>query len=302
MKQTNWIRFLALFLLIAIAVGAIPAVLAANADEKGSAEEGSTQEEQVKPEEKEMESKPSSEETDPAKPGEASTGDGDDDDVPRSMDGETLTRDETLFPPGESSTPVRRSKGPLLRATASTGTVGKSTCVEFDGYTSPYWYCNRYYTEGSHVYGHYFYAATISYHTVDGVDAYCIEPNTQSTDGATYSSYTASSAGSTSYWIRELDATQRNYIQQILAFGYPSVDRGYSRQVQYAATQVLIWEVVAKLRYSNGIQYASDQRFMPPWALTSRLAMTESSIPSPSPTEMCPAFPASTAPVLPPSP
>lgn len=94
--------------------------------------------------------------------------------------------------------------------------MGKSTCVDFGGYTSPYWYCNRYYSEGTHVYGHYYYATTISYHTVDGVEAYCIEPNTSSINGATYSSYTADSASSTSYWMRELDATQRSYIQQIL--------------------------------------------------------------------------------------
>lgn len=36
------------------------------------------------------------------------------------------------------------------------------------------------------------------------------------------------------------------------------MDRGYSRQVQYAATQVLIWEVISKLRYDSGIQYASS--------------------------------------------
>ena len=236
MIKTRWIRFLALFLLLAMAVGAIPAVLAANADASVSSEEESTpgetstleddssQEDSTVEEPQETESEPPSEQ---AKPEASETEDtAVEDDVPRSMDGETLTRDENLFPPSAPGTgPMLKSTTPSLRAAASsTGTVGKSTCVDFAGYTSPYWYCNRYYSEGSHVYGHYFYAATISYHTVDGVDAYCIEPNTSSVSGATYSSYTADSAGSTSYWMRELDATQRSYIQQILAFGYPSVD------------------------------------------------------------------------------
>ena len=82
--------------------------------------------------------------------------------------------------------------------------------------------------------------------------------NTSSLDGKTYSGYSASSAASDSYWLLELDATQRSYIEQILAFGYPEVDYGYSQQAQYAATQTLIWEVVSKCRYSSGIQYSSD--------------------------------------------
>ena len=41
MIKTRWIRFLALFLLLAMAVGAIPAVLAANADASVSSEEES---------------------------------------------------------------------------------------------------------------------------------------------------------------------------------------------------------------------------------------------------------------------
>lgn len=43
-----------------------------------------------------------------------------------------------------------------------------------------------------------------------------------------------------------------------MAFGYPSIDRGYSAQAQYAATQTLIWEVVSKCRYNDGIMYSSD--------------------------------------------
>jgi uncharacterized surface anchored protein len=136
--------------------------------------------------------------------------------------------------------------------------MSKSDCVEFSAYTSPSWHCNRYSTNGSHSYGHYYYCSAIAYHTIDGQLSYCIEPNTTSLTGKTYTSYDANSADSSSYWMLELDSTQRSYIQQILAFGYPSVDRGYSKQVQYAATQTLIWEVVSKVRYSNGITSCSD--------------------------------------------
>ena len=239
MKHNTWRRTLALILLAALLVGAVPLVMASNSSDSSTAEDSAqesvaepsaTEDQGVSPASSSLE-----EPTEPTEPAEESSLEPEasesedtavDDDVPRSMDGETLTRDENLFPPAAPSTgPMLKSTAPSLRAAASsTGTVGKSTCVDFAGYTSPYWYCNRYYSEGSHVYGHYFYAATISYHTVDGVDAYCIEPNTSSVSGATYSSYTADSAGSTSYWMRELDATQRSYIQQILAFGYPSVD------------------------------------------------------------------------------
>ena len=65
-------------------------------------------------------------------------------------------------------------------------------------------------------------------------------------------------ASSSSYWKLELDDLQRSHIQKILAFGYPQVDYGYSRQVQYAATQVLIWEVVSHSRYNTDIKSCSD--------------------------------------------
>ena len=148
--------------------------------------------------------------------------------------------------------------GISLFAANSTGTVSKSTCVNFAQYQSPTWYCNRYYTEGSHVYGHYFYASSIAYHAVNGERAYCIEPNTTSLDGQTYTSYEADSASSTSFWMRELDSTQRDLITKILACGYPQVDYGYTAQQQYAATQTLIWEVCCKTRYASGIRYCTD--------------------------------------------
>ena len=102
------------------------------------------------------------------------------------------------------------------------------------------------------------YTSEIAYHTIDGVDSFCIEPNTSSLNGQYYSSCTAEEASSSSYWKLELDDLQRSHIQKILAFGYPQVDYGYSRQVQYAATQVLIWEVVSHSRYNTDIKSCSD--------------------------------------------
>ena len=89
-------------------------------------------------------------------------------------------------------------------------------------------------------------------------DRYCIEPNTTSLGGQYYTSYTAEESSSSSYWKLELDDLQRSHIQKILAFGYPQVDYGYSRQVQYAATQVLIWEVVSHSRYNADIKSCTD--------------------------------------------
>ena len=159
-----------------------------------------------------------------------------------SMDGETLTRTD--------------SDGVMLLGGG--GTMGKSTCVAFAAYQSARWKCHRYKVDGSHSYGHYFYTSEIAYHTIDGVDSYCIEPNTTSLGGQYYTSYTADEASSSSYWLLELDDLQRSHIQKILAFGYPQVDYGYSRQVQYAATQVLIWEVVSHSRYNADIKSCTD--------------------------------------------
>ena len=162
--------------------------------------------------------------------------------APTSMDDETLTRMD--------------NGGVMLLGGG--GAMGKSTCVTFAAYQSARWKCHRYEVDGSHSYGHYFYTSEIAYHTIDGVDSYCIEPNTTSLGGQYYTSYTAEEASSSSYWKLELDDLQRSHIQKILAFGYPQVDYGYSRQVQYAATQVLIWEVVSHSRYNADIKSCSD--------------------------------------------
>ena len=135
--------------------------------------------------------------------------------APTSMDSETLTRTD--------------NGGVMLLGGG--GTMGKSTCVTFAAYQSARWKCHRYEVDGSHSYGHYFYTSEIAYHTIDGVDSFCIEPNTTSLGGQYYTSYTADEASSSSYWKMELDDLQRSHIQKILAFGYPQVDYGYSRQV-----------------------------------------------------------------------
>ena len=84
--------------------------------------------------------------------------------APTSMDGETLTRTD--------------NDGLMLLGGG--GTMGKSTCVTFAAYQSARWKCHRYEVDGSHSYGHYFYTSEIAYHTIDGVDSYCIERATRS--------------------------------------------------------------------------------------------------------------------------
>ena len=84
--------------------------------------------------------------------------------TPTSMDGETLTRMD--------------NDGVMLLGGG--GTMGKSTCVTFAAYQSARWKCHRYEVDGSHSYGHYFYTSEIAYHTIDGVDSYCIERATRS--------------------------------------------------------------------------------------------------------------------------
>ena len=83
---------------------------------------------------------------------------------PTSMDGETLTR--------------MNNDGIMLLGGG--GTMGKSTCVTFAAYQSARWKCHRYEVDGSHSYGHYFYTSEIAYHTIDGIDSYCIERATRS--------------------------------------------------------------------------------------------------------------------------
>lgn len=263
MKQKTWTRAVSFLLLVAIVIGLIPAVFASD--------EASEIEPPIQPSSDEeaivdipvptAEPEPSAIEDEgiPLEP----------DDDPDDWEGDDLDEDDIApdddwdfdddwdGPRSDDGAPLTRNQIMLFAAAGSSATIGKSTCVSFPEYVSPYWYCNRYYTDGTHKYGHYFYASTISYHTVDGEYAFCVEPNTSSINGATYTSYAGNSANSTTYWMYELDATQRSSIQKILAFGYPQKTYGYSKQAEYAATQVLIWELVMRHRYAD-IQNASD--------------------------------------------
>ena len=174
MKRSKWIRFLALALLFAIAVGIVPAAMATEdssveqtvsdsvSDEPLEVEPEASAAESLNPEPtpSEQPEEPQEETEEPIEAQEPQE--------PTDMNGETLTRHAM-------------ATGGLRRArSAAYGTVGKSTCVEFSGYTSPYWYCNRYSTMGTHVYGHYYYCELIAYHTVDGAYAYCVERATRS--------------------------------------------------------------------------------------------------------------------------
>ena len=221
MKYKPWVRLLSLLILFVMLVGSVPLVIASN---------------------KEMDLKTENVE-------ESALDDTEPEHVPAAEAGqeaiETVEEEIHTF-------------AAAMRTASATGTMGKSECVYFGYYESPRWYCNRYQTTGEHSAGHYCTTDSMHYHTMNGELAYCIQPNCQSAAGKTYSGYDADSADGSSYWMLELDGTQRDYIEKILAFGYPSVDRGYSQQIQFAATQTLIWEVVFHQRYASGIQYSSD--------------------------------------------
>ena len=243
MKYKQARRLFALLLVFALVIGLLPSVLADNEPDISAAESAeetlvdSRQEDEpaiAPPTQSILESDEAVESSETETDDKAET--------PTSMDGETLTRVD--------------NNGLMLLGGG--GTMGKSTCVTFAAYQSGRWKCHRYEVDGSHSYGHYFYTSEIAYHTIDGVDSFCIEPNTTSLGGQYYSSYTAEEASSSSYWKLELDDLQRSHIQKILAFGYPQVDYGYSRQVQYSATQVLIWEVVSHSRYNADIKSCTD--------------------------------------------
>lgn len=211
MTRNTPIRMIALLLLLAVLLGLIPAVFAADMQDSAATESvldsSAVDAESVSSIDEDLVEE---DRTSEAVPVEDDSWDFDNDwDGPCSDDGAPLTRNE-------------------VAACASATAIGKTDCVTFPQYTSPTWYCNRYYTDGTHKYGHYFYASVIAYHSMDDEPAYCIEPNTASIAGASYSGYSGNSASSTSYWMYELDATQRCSIQKILAFGYPNRTYGYS--------------------------------------------------------------------------
>ena len=158
MKYKRTRRIFALLLVLALIIGIIPSALADNEPDILAAE--STKEALVEsqPEESPAIAPPTQsilESDEAVEDSEVETKD----DAPTSMDGETLTRMD--------------SDGLMLLGGG--GTMGKSTCVTFTAYQSARWKCHRYEVDGSHSYGHYFYTSEIAYHTIDGVDSYCIE-------------------------------------------------------------------------------------------------------------------------------
>ena len=158
-KQTR--RLFALLLVLALLIGLLPSILADN--EPSTAE--SAEETLVDPQQEDAPAiaPPTQsilESDEAAEDSEVET----DDEAPTSMDGETLTR--------------MGNDGIMLLGGG--GTMGKSTCVTFAAYQSARWKCHRYEVDGSHSYGHYFYTSEIAYHTIDGVDAFCIERATRS--------------------------------------------------------------------------------------------------------------------------
>ena len=158
-KQTR--RLFALLLVFALVIGLLPSVLADN--EPSMAESAEDTLVEFQPEESPAIAPPTQsilELDEAAEDYEVETEDA----VPTSMDGETLTRTD--------------NGGVMLLGGG--GTMGKSTCVTFAAYQSARWKCHRYEVDGSHSYGHYFYTSEIAYHTIDGVDAYCIERATRS--------------------------------------------------------------------------------------------------------------------------
>ena len=156
-KNRNHKRLFALLLVFAPVIGMIPSALADNEPDisavesaKESLVDSQTEEEPVitPPIQSIIESDEAAEDSEIEPDYEA----------PTSMDGETLTR---------------MDNGGIMLLGGS-GTMGKSTCVTFAAYQSSRWKCHRYEVDGSHSYGHYFYTSEIAYHTIDGVDSFCI--------------------------------------------------------------------------------------------------------------------------------
>lgn len=78
--------------------------------------------------------------------------------------------------------------------------------------------------------------------------AYCIEPDTGSTSGTTYS---GTEAENSSYWNNKLTANQRRAIRLIMLYGAPNGMTSTDADTLFGyegATQVLIWEIVMGLR------------------------------------------------------
>ena len=154
-------RLFALLLVFALVIGLLPSVLADN--EPSMADSAAETLVDSQPEESPAITPPTQSILESDEAVQSSETD-DKAETPTSTDGETLTRVD--------------NNGLMLLGGG--GTMGKSTCVTFAAYQSARWKCHRYEVDGSHSYGHYFYTSEIAYHTIDGVDSYCIERATRS--------------------------------------------------------------------------------------------------------------------------
>ena len=165
MKHKQNRRLFALLLVFALVIGLLPSVLADNEPDISAAESAEETLVESQPEESPAIAPPTQSilESDEAVEGSPAETD-DEAEMPTSMDGETLTRVD--------------NDGLMLLGGG--GTMGKSTCVTFAAYQSARWKCHRYEVDGSHSYGHYFYTSEIAYHTIDGVDSFCVERATRS--------------------------------------------------------------------------------------------------------------------------
>ena len=160
-------RLFALLLVFALVIGLLPSVLADNEPGISAAESAEEMLVEFQPEESPAIGPPTQsilESDEAVESSETETETDDKAETPTSMDCETLTRTD--------------NDGLMLLGGG--GTMGKSTCVTFAAYQSARWKCHRYEVDGSHSYGHYFYTSEIAYHTIDGVDSFCIERATRS--------------------------------------------------------------------------------------------------------------------------
>ena len=90
--------------------------------------------------------------------------------------------------------------------------------------------------------------------------AYCIEPDTGSTTGTTY---TGTSAENSAYWNNKLSPQQREAIKLILLYGAPNNLKSTDANTLFGyegATQMLIWEIVMGLRSPIAPYTLNDSR------------------------------------------
>ena len=90
--------------------------------------------------------------------------------------------------------------------------------------------------------------------------AYCIEPDTGSTTGTTYS---GTAAENSAYWNNKLSPAQREAIKLIMLYGAPNGLQSNDANTLFGyegATQILIWEIVMGLRSPYAPYTLNDSR------------------------------------------